>query len=94
MFSKEELHEIVKQEIESGEKLGSQRGGSGHLGYVSYSLEEVKTSQLTGGNIEIHYRYTLSVETEFTVYPDNPPLEYSKSKVIVVDKNKRRISEI
>ncbi len=93
MFNEEEIHEIVKRKIEADEKLGEQTGGSSHLSYVSYVLNNVKTKQLSDEKIEIQYKYKIFIESEFTVYPDNPPMEYPKTKVIVVDKNKKIISD-
>lgn len=88
MFTEEEIQEIVKQKIETDEQLGNRAGGSGHLGFKSYVLNGVKTKQLTDNQLEIRYSYTVYVETEFTYYPDNPPMEYSHTCVVVVDTNK------
>jgi hypothetical protein len=92
MHTEEEITEIVKRKIEADEKLGDQAGGSGHLGYVSYTIDEIKTRPLPQGNIEIQYAYTLIVETEFTVYPDNPPMEYPKNTVLVIDNDKNIVT--
>lgn len=92
MFKEEEIREIVKQKIETDEQLGNQAGGSGHLGFKGYVLNEVKTKQLSESKLEIRYAYTVYVETEFTYYPDNPPMEYPHSGVMVVDKNKNILS--
>lgn len=47
--------------------------------------EEVKTNEVDGGRTEIRYRYKVIVETEFTIYPDNPPMEILKESKIVID---------
>lgn len=88
MFTEEELQEIVKKKIETDEKLGTQAGGSGHLAYKYFALNKLTAKQLTEDKLEIRYSYTVYVETEFTYYPDNPPMEYPNSGVMVVDKNK------
>ncbi len=91
MLSKEDLRQIVKQKIESDEKLGEHASKSGHLAYISYTVNDINVKKLCEEKTEIRYRYTLFVETEFTVYPDNPPMECSKTKVIVIDKGKNII---
>ncbi len=91
MFTEEELQEIVKNKIETDEKLGTQAGGSGHLAYKHFVLNKLTSKQLTEDKLEIRYSYTVYIETEFTYYPDNPPMEYPNSGVMVVDKNKNII---
>ena len=75
MISENQIKDIVKQRIESDEKLGDQAGGSGHLGNVSYRVDSIESREIEGGKLEIIYKYTLITETEFTYYPDNPPYE-------------------
>jgi len=93
MLLEKEILEIIKKKIESDEKLGHQSGGSGHMGYVSYEIKDYKTRQINPDQLEISYHYCLYVETEFTYYPDNPPMEYHHKKVIVVNRDKDIISE-
>ena len=93
MFTKKEVEEIIKKKIESDEKLGEQSGGSGHLCYVSYRLKDFLSKDLPDNQVQIHYKYSIFVETEFTYEPDNPAYEYKHSKIIVVDKNKNIFSE-
>ncbi len=85
-MDQETIEQLVNQQINKTEKLGTRSGGSGHLGHTSYRIDEIKTRDLGGGRSEISYTYTLMVETEFTYYPDNPPYESTYSGVIVVDK--------
>ncbi len=85
MFSQEQLTEIVRRHIESQEKLGYQAGGSDHSAYVSYEIRKIETFPLDARKVRIRYEYVLFVETEFTYYPDNPPMEYEKSQEIIVD---------
>ena len=92
MFTEKEIEEIIKRKIEADEKLGEQSGGSDHLSYTSYSINEIKTERLSDNEIEVRYNYTIFVETEFTVYPDNPPMEYSKTGLIIIDKDKNVVS--
>lgn len=94
MFSKDEILDIIKRKIEIDEKLGDQTGGSGHKGFVSYQIENFTTRQLSQDQLEITYNYCIYVETEFTYYPDNPPMEYPNKKVIVVNKDKQICDEI
>ena len=92
MFTKDEILEIINKQIGADEKLGDQAGGSGHMGFVSYNLDEYKTKQISKDILEITYKYTIFIETEFTYYPDNPPMEYPRKKVISVDYDKNIIS--
>ena len=93
MLSKQEIEEIVRGKIASDERLGEGRGGSGNLGYTSYALREVSANPLPGERTEIHYCYVIVTETEFTVEPDNPPEESRRSRVIVVDREMRIVSD-
>ena len=93
MFSKEEVLEIINKHIEADEKLGDQAGGSGHMGFVSCNLDKYKTKQISEDVLEITYQYTIFIETEFTYYPDNPPMEYPNKKVIRVNLDKKIIPE-
>ena len=86
MLSKNDIETIIRNQIESNEKIGEQSSGSGHLGFVSYTLDEYSTAQKQN-QIEIDYYYTLFVETEFTFYPDNPPMSYKRHKTLIVPQN-------
>ncbi|HUY01354.1 MAG TPA: hypothetical protein VMV49_17465 [Candidatus Deferrimicrobium sp.] len=91
MLSESALREIVKAKIAQDEQLGQQVGGSGHLGFVSYEIKriskpkKIKTDEFEGW--EITYDYTTIVETEFTMYPDNPPDKYKYRKRIILNDN-------
>ncbi|MFX1517164.1 MAG: hypothetical protein ACFFC6_12750 [Promethearchaeota archaeon] len=91
MFSEQEIREIVNNKICQDEDLGEQVGGSGHLGYKSYRIDQVnKPEKIESDNEElwrIIYEYTVYVETEFTFYPDNPPHEYKYRKSLFLDNN-------
>lgn len=93
MFTENEVLEIIKQKIRSDEKLGHQTGGSGHAGFVDYTVDGFQTLQNSPELLEIAYSYRVSVETEFTYYPDNPPAEYCYQKVIVVNREKEIVFE-
>lgn len=87
MLSKEKIREIIIRKIEADEKPGEQIGGSGHLAHKSYRLDGFKIKELNNKQLEITYRYTVFVETEFTYLPDNPPYEYIHETTIVIDSN-------
>ena len=91
MLTDGEIKKIVKQKIEEDEKLGYQSGGSGHMGYVSYQLNDIKIMDAAGDTIKVEYNYSTFVESEFTIEPDNPPMEDIKSRIIIIDKNKNII---
>lgn len=97
MLSESEIEDIIKNKIDQDEGLGDQVGGSGHLGYVSYTIDNISQPKRVetdkGDGWEITYDYTLIVETEFTYYPDNPPREYKYKKTIILDNNGKIISE-
>lgn len=84
-FDRDEIRNIVWKQIEKDESLGEQVGGSGHLGHVDCIIDGVDEPRKVPEGWEITYRYTVSVTTEFTIYPDNPPRENGYEKTIVVD---------
>jgi hypothetical protein len=85
MLSENEIENIVKQKIETDEKLGDQTGGSGHSSFVSYRIDDIKTKEIEVNKLEITYKYTLIIESEFTCYPDNPPHENPCEDTLLVD---------
>jgi hypothetical protein len=86
MLTKEQIEEAVHRQIESDEKPGDQAGGSGHMGYVDYTVDEIGEPVEMDNGWEVSYRYTIEVTTEFTIEPDNPPYRYPKEgKVIIGD---------
>ncbi len=93
MFSVVEVEDIVKNFIRTQEDIGKRSGGSGHSGYINFSLEMVsEPRQITfeGEKCwEIEFVYILVVETEFTYYPDNPPSEYSYQQTITITDDKK-----
>jgi len=82
MLTKEQIEDIVKQKINEDEHPGEAVGGSGHLGYKSVDLKAIETKVTDDDTIEVTYEYIITVETEFTFYPDNPPMEYPCRKTI------------
>ena len=89
MFKKQEILELIKQKINTDHNLGDKTGGSGHKGFVDYRIDDFETRELSSNCIEITFSYRIFVETEFTYYPDNPPMEYPYVKKIVVDREKQ-----
>lgn len=85
MLSEQEIQNLVQKQIERTEKLGHQSGGSGHMAYVGYKIDEIEITHLPNGKIRVDYRYSTYVETEFTYEPDNPPMEYPSSGSFVID---------
>lgn len=84
-LNNDEIRKIVWKQIEKDASPGEQVGGSGHLGHVDYKIDGVDEPRKVPGGWEITYRYMVSVSTEFTIYPDNPPHENGYEKTIVVD---------
>jgi hypothetical protein len=93
MFTQEEFEKIVTSQIEHDEELGTLSGGSDHIGYKSYGIEEILPPRQVGKGWEVTYRYVTITETEFTIYPDNPPYENSYEKTILLDKAGNVIKE-
>ena len=93
MLTEKEILEFINQKITADEKLGDQVGGSGHMGFVSYKINHFKTRKISPQQFEITYSYTLYVETEFTYYPDNPPMEYPHERKIVVNRDREIVGE-
>jgi hypothetical protein len=94
MFTEEEILEIIKKKISEDESLGEKNAGSGHSGFVDYDINLYDTKQLSEDTIEIKYHYHLVVESEFTSYPDNPPMEYPRLKLIVVNKDRKILKDV
>ncbi len=88
-----EIEKLVGSFIEANHKLGDQAGGSGHLSFVSYFINDIKTQELMNGKKLVRFSYTISVESEFTIYPDNPPYESHYSMQILVDDKNQIIEE-
>jgi len=93
MLTDKEILDIIKRKIESDENLGEKHGGSGHLGYVSYKIKDYQIQQISQERFKITYRYCLYVETEFTYYPDNPPMEYNYQKALIVNRDREILPE-
>lgn len=85
MPSDREILKVIKHVIDKDEKIGYNTGGSGHSAYKSYKIENFKTQWISDIKCEIHYSYTVYVETEFTYYPDNPPERYQRSRIITIN---------
>lgn len=84
-FNNDDSRKIIWKQIEKDESLGEQVGGSGHLSYTDCKIDSVDELKKVPEGWEITYRYTVSVTTEFTIYPDNPPRKNEYEKTIVVD---------
>ena len=66
------IRKHVEDWLKKYHNVGESAGGSGHLGSVSLTI---LGSELTksNGRITTEVEYEISVETEFTYYPDNSP---------------------
>ena len=72
------IRKHIENWLKKHHNVGDSAGGSGHLGSVSLSI---LGTELTKSNdrIKAEVQYEISVETEFTYYPDNPP-KFTKYK--------------
>lgn len=93
MINNDEIEVIVRQHIESIEKIGDHAGSSGHMGNISYKLNKFSFVEIKDGTLKINYSYSTFVETEFTYYPDNPPYEYHYEKELTLDKDMIIVSD-
>lgn len=84
---KDKLTDAIAKKIEREENIGEKAGSSGHLGMIDYSIDQISEPVPDGENYIMTYRYTLSITTEFTIYPDNPPHESTRELKVIVDKN-------
>lgn len=91
MIEEENLKEKLTNYISELEKIGENRGGSGHLGYKSLEIKNIsemkENKQIYEELFVILVEYRIIIETEFTYYPDNPPYEYEKHLKIYIDNN-------
>lgn len=75
-------HAAVIDWIQKNHDLGDSAGGSGHMGFTSYHLNKILLQE----NI-LEVTYTIIVETEFTYYPDIPPIETTYLQLFSVQNN-------
>ena len=93
MFTEKELEKIVTTQIEQDEELGTLSGGSDHIGHKSYGIEEITPPKQVEKGWEVTYRYVTVTETEFTIYPENPPYENSYEKTILLSNSGNVVEE-
>ena len=93
MFTKEDIEKIVRSKIESDESLGTQKGGSDHIGHTSYEIVKISDPEKVDYGLEITYEYSTITVTEFTIWPDNPPWIFNHSKSIVINDKGEIIKE-
>ncbi|MHA1480664.1 MAG: hypothetical protein ACTSQZ_04510 [Candidatus Thorarchaeota archaeon] len=72
------IRKYVEGWLKKHHNVGESAGGSGHLGSVSWGLQDIELTQ-SKDRIIADVEYEISVETEFTYYPDNPP-KFTKYK--------------
>ena len=94
MIDKEGIKAIIRKKIESDENIGEKAGGSGHLSSIDYIIDEISEPEKAGENYHIKYQYTVSITTEFTIYPDNPPHEYTREVVIEINNKGDILKEV
>ena len=74
--------------IEADEYLGTHVGGSGHIGDISANLKEMESPEETvhdgRKDWKVTYVYVKIITTEFTIYPDNPPMEFVNRQTALI----------
>jgi hypothetical protein len=93
MLSEKDIEELIKKQISKDEKTGEHAGGSGHLSFVTSSIDQTVIKKEEKNHLVITYWYTISIESEFTCYPDNPPYVNHYKRTIIIDKKGRIINE-
>ena len=84
MLTDEQIMLKLEPWLNSREEAGEKAGGSRHLSFVSYKVNEILNKEKKPEGWHIDFSYTQYIETEFTYYPDNPPYEYSgKIKILM-----------
>lgn len=74
MLRHDQVIQIIHDKIFNDVKPGDYTGSSGHTG--NKEVEIIKVHPLiTETGWEVDYEYVVTIETEFTIYPDNPPNE-------------------
>ncbi len=66
------IRTYIENWLKKHHNVGESAGGSGHLGSVSLSILSTELTK-SKDRIIAEVQYDISVETEFTYYPDNPP---------------------
>ena len=93
IFCDAETEELIRKKIDEDENTGEQAGGSGHLSDISYHLDYISLKAGDDGVVEACYFYTLSVCSEFTMYPSNPPRVYRYRKSVWINHNRELLRE-
>ena len=79
------IRKIVENKIEVEENIGEISSSSGHLGQIDYYIEEISKPEKLDNGWKVEYVYVTSITTEFTIYPDNPPMENKHKKYIIIN---------
>ena len=91
MLTQSQIKKIIQQQISKEHKLGTT--GKEHLAYTTYIINKITTQKTNTSQIQITYQYTISIETEFTTEPDNPPYTYTYEKTITLNQQGQIIKE-
>ena len=78
------VESVVRWHLSSAESLGDQVGASGHLGNKKLIALKLREINETAEGFLVNFDYTIQTETEFTIYPDNPPPEINKKGTLVI----------
>lgn len=85
MLSQEQIVQLVRDKIISEVNPGDHAGSSGHLGNRQLEITWIHASRLET-SWKAEGEYIVTTETEFTIYPDNPPYEeHYKIQMILND---------
>ncbi len=78
------IWEVVKAHLARTGNAGDGVGSGGHLGFVALSINTISDPKNTGDGWQVTFDYTITIETEFTTYPDNPPMQQRRSGELLI----------
>ena len=94
MIAEDALRALIIQKIRKDEDLGEKSGGSGHLSHTDYKIRFIDKAEKSTNGWKLTYSYLLSISTEFTYYPDNPPQEYVHTVLLELDEEFNILKEL
>ncbi|PLX06139.1 MAG: hypothetical protein C0596_16780 [Marinilabiliales bacterium] len=85
MIKQDKIKEIILQYLNKEEEAGNSSGGSGHMAFKSVGSIEIIDTIFQKIQTQIIFKYRVTIETEFTYYPDNPPYFYDYKQSILIN---------
>ena len=80
----DDILERIEKILEERVGAGDYKGAGDHLGNIQLNVISITPKRRSGGGWLAECHYEKVVETEFTIYPDNPPYVSSYHSVFEV----------